>query len=188
MTFVECGITTKDSVGKWGTVVKKLDMGQSITILANVGVIIGIVFLAIEVRHASNATRLQTIDSVSAGWFQLNDAVIRDPQVARAWTVGLYNPSALSNAEAAQFSMYMRMFQNQVLRVRMHHKLGLFPREEYEGALQQLAQLMSTPGGRLFREAEKDLFDATFARDLQPYIDQEPVIDLILGRDVAELE
>jgi len=167
---------------------KKIEIGQAITILANVGVIIGIVFLAIEVRNASNATRLQTIDSVSAGWFQLNDAVIRDPQVARAWTVGLYNPSALSNAEAAQFSMYLRLFQNQVLRVRMHHELGLFPRQEYEVALEQLAQLINTPGGRLFREAEKDMFDAVFAKDLQPYINQEPTFDLILGRDTTTLD
>ena len=57
---------------------KKIELGQAITILANVGVIIGIVFLAIEVRHASDATRLQTIEGVSAGWFQLNDEVKRD--------------------------------------------------------------------------------------------------------------
>lgn len=30
---------------------KKLDMGQTITILANIGVIVGIVFLAVEVRQ-----------------------------------------------------------------------------------------------------------------------------------------
>lgn len=167
---------------------KKIELGQAITILANVGVIIGIVFLAIEVRHASDATRLQTIEGVSAGWFQLNDAVIRDPQVARAWTVGLYNPSALSNAEVAQFSMLLRMFQNQVARIRMHYELGLFPRQEYEGALEQLAQLINTPGGQLFRKAEKDRFDAAFAKDLQPYMNQEPIFDLILGRDTTSLK
>ena len=169
-------------------VVKKIELGQFITILANVGVIIGIVFLAIEVRHASNATRLQTIESVWSGWFQLNDAIIRDPQVARAWTVGLYNPTVLTNPEAAQFSMYLRMFQNQVQRIRMHHELGLFPRSEYEHALEQLSQLIRTPGGRLYREAERELFDATFAEDLQPYMSQEPIFDLILGRDTASLK
>ena len=117
----------------------------------------------------------------------MNDAIIRDPQVARAWIVDLYNPSALSNAEAAQFSMYLRMFNNQVVRVRMHHELGLFPRQEYEKALEQLAQLINTPGGRLFREAEKDWFDSEFAKDLQPYMNREPKVDLILGRDTATL-
>jgi len=166
---------------------KKIDLGQAITILANVGVIIGIVFLAIEIRYASDATRLQTIESVSAGWFHLNDAVIRDPQVARAWTVGLYNPSALSDAEAAQFSMYLRMFSNQVRRVGQLSDLGLLPDTEYQGALSQLATIADTPGGRLFREAEP-LFDLEFTDLLRPYMGQEPSFDLMLGRDTSALQ
>ena len=166
---------------------KKIDLGQAFTILANVGVIIGIVFLAIEIRHASDATRLQTIESVSAGWFQLNDAIVRDPQVARVWTVGLYNPSALSDAEAVQFSMYLRMFSNQVLRVGQHRDLGLLPDTEYQNALRQLAALVDTPGGRLYREGEP-FFDLDFADLLRPYMGQEPSFDLMLGRDTSALK
>ena len=166
---------------------KKIDLGQAITILANVGVIFGIVFLAIEIRHASDATRLQTIESVSAGWFQLNDAIIRDPQVARAWTVGLYNPSALSDTEAVQFSMYLRMFVGQVSRVGQHRDLGLVPDTEYQNALRELATIVDTPGGRLYREAEP-FFDLDFADLLRPYMGQEPSFDLMLGRDTSALK
>jgi hypothetical protein len=166
---------------------KKIDLGQAFTILANVGVIIGIVFLAIEIRHASDATRLQTIESVSAGWFQLNDAIVRDPQVARVWVVGLYNPSALSDTEAIQFSMYLRMFTNQVRRVVQHHDLGLVPDIEFQTALRQLATIIETPGGRLFREGEP-FFDLEFADRLRPYMGQERTFDLMLGRDTSALK
>ncbi len=166
---------------------KKIDLGQAFTVLANVGVIIGIVFLAIEIRHASDATRLQTIDSVTDGIFQLNDAIVRDPQVARVWIVGLYNPSALSDAEAVQFSMYLRMYINQVYRVGQHRDLGLLPDTEYQNALRELATLVDTPGGRLYREGET-YFDLDFADLLRPYMGQEPSFDLMLGRDTSALK
>ena len=114
---------------------KKIDLGQAFSILANFGVIVGIVFLAIEVRHASNATELQTIENVTNGWIGLNEAIISDPQVARAFIVGLYNPAELSDVETVQFSMYLRMFNNQVGRVRKHRDLGLVPDEEYQNSL-----------------------------------------------------
>lgn len=39
---------------------KKIDLGQAITILANIGVIAGIVFLAVEINQSTLQTQLQT--------------------------------------------------------------------------------------------------------------------------------
>jgi hypothetical protein len=50
---------------------KKIDLGQTIQILANVGVIAGIVFLAIEVRTNTATNQLAVIDGVSSRWVQL---------------------------------------------------------------------------------------------------------------------
>jgi hypothetical protein len=49
-----------------------------LTLTANVGVLVGLIFLAVEVRHAGNATELQTIESVTDGWFRLNELVASD--------------------------------------------------------------------------------------------------------------
>jgi len=166
---------------------KKIDIGQTVGILANVGVIVGIVFLAIEVRNASDATNLQTIESVASGWFALNDAIVSDPQVARAFIVGLYNPEALSDVETAQFSMYLRMFNNQVDRVRKHRDLGLVTDNEYQDSLRQLAWLFDTPGGRLFLETSI-LMNPGRKDEVARYMGQAPVVELLLGRDTSALE
>jgi len=166
---------------------KKIDIGQTVGILANVGVIVGIVFLAIEVRNASDATNLQTIESVTSGWFALNDAIVSDPQVARAFIVGLYNPDALTDVETAQFSMYLRMFNNQVERVRKHRDLGLVPDNEYQESLRQLAWLFDTPGGRLFFETSI-LLNPERKEEVARYMGQAPVVELLLGRDASALE
>ena len=116
---------------------EKLNNWLSLT--ANIGVLIGLVFLAVEVRHAGNATELQTIESTTEGWLRLNELIISDPEVARIWVMGLYNPDELTDVDAIQFSMHLRMFSNQVMRVKSHYELGLASQEDYEFALQQLA-------------------------------------------------
>ena len=44
----------------WGDRLKKLDLGQTISVLANIGVIAGIIFLAIELRQNSEELSAQT--------------------------------------------------------------------------------------------------------------------------------
>ena len=45
---------------------KKIDLGQSMTILANLGVIAGIFFLAVEVQQNTGMMEAQTRDSVTS--------------------------------------------------------------------------------------------------------------------------
>ena len=44
---------------------KKLDLGQAIQIVANLGVVAGIVFLAIEVQQATNAVKSSTLQAIA---------------------------------------------------------------------------------------------------------------------------
>ena len=107
--------------------------------------LIGLIFLAVEVRHAGNATELQTIESTTEGWFRLNELIISDPKIARIWVLGLEYPEALTDDESIQFSMYMRMFANQVKRVGKHYELGLASEEDYQSSLKQLATFSNKP-------------------------------------------
>ena len=161
-------------------------LNDRLTLVANLSVVVGIFFVAAEVRQANNATELQTIESVASGWVGLNEAIVSDSQVARAFVVGLYNPTALSDVEAAQFSMFLRMFTNQVARVKKHRDLSLVPNSEYQAALRQLAQFMDTPGGQRFSETDP-LFAQNWADEIRPYRGQAPIVDLILGRDTSAL-
>ncbi len=157
-------------------------------VLASIGVIIGIIFLAIEVRHAGNTAQAQMIDSVADGFNTVNMAVISDPQVARVWIVGLYKPTNLSDAEAVQFAMILRALGNQFLRLMQLNDLGLLSDYDWRVATEQIAGILSTPGGRLFVESNKKEFPQPLMDDMQPYLDQEPKFDFILGRDSLPLE
>ena len=63
-----------------------------ISLGANIGVIVSILFLAFEINQSTKATTAAASDSVVDGYNTLNMAVISDPQVARVFIVGLYEP------------------------------------------------------------------------------------------------
>ena len=165
---------------------KKIDLGQTITILANVGVIAGIVFLAIEVRESRVATEMQTVEGITEGWISLNEAFL-ESDYTRIHLLGLYRPDELSTVEAARFSMYLRMFNNHVNRIGRYSELGLITESEYQSALREMATTMSTPGGRVFRATEPG-FEEQWADRLRPYEGSEAVFNLLLGRDPSSIE
>ena len=150
-------------------------------VLANIGVLVGIIFLAIEVRHSSNAVNAQMADSVADGFIALNITSITDPAVARIWVVGLVEPESLSDVEAIQFSMLVRGVFNQFARVHRHYRTGLLPESDWALYAREAAGLMSTPGGKLHFEGNE--MSPDFLADIGPYRGQAPNADFRLGRD-----
>ncbi len=61
---------------------KNLDLGQTITILANLGVIGGIVFLAFEIRQNTAQMRAEAAYSVHQDAQRLNEAIYQDSDFA----------------------------------------------------------------------------------------------------------
>ena len=153
-----------------------------ISLGANIGVIVSILFLAFEINQSTKATTAAASDSVVDGYNTLNMAVISDPQVARVFIVGLYEPDKLTDVEAVQFAMWLRSLVNQHMRLRRLTELGLYANSERLPDVEQLAEILSTPGGKLFLQSNK-IFPKNLREEMQPYLDQERKSDYRLGRD-----
>ena len=61
---------------------KKFDLGQIITILANAGVVIGLVFLTLEIRQNNAQMRAQGAYSINQSVETLNQAIYSDKEFA----------------------------------------------------------------------------------------------------------
>jgi hypothetical protein len=157
-------------------------------IISNVGVLVGLVFLAIEVRHASDMGQAQMADAGVAGHNELNLAIASDPQVARMFIVGLYEPDKLSDTEAVQFASYLRASVNQHLRLRRMHQLGFDSAEDQEFERRQMADILSTPGGKVFLDSNREVFPPYLLDELQPYLGNELRDDFILGRKTLPVD
>ena len=151
-----------------------------LTLGANIGVLIGIVFLAFEIRQTGDALHAQMSDSVADGFITLNMATISDPQVANVWLTGIYQPDSLTDTEAVQFSMYMRALFNQYIRLENLYRVGLISELDWSYHAGEIVTMMSTPGGQVFFEGNK--LPPTFTESIGPYRDAIREIDFSLGR------
>ena len=58
---------------------KKIDVGQAIGILANIGVLGGVVFLAVELRQNTQAVQLSSAEGFLSGGSALDLRIAQDP-------------------------------------------------------------------------------------------------------------
>lgn len=155
-------------------------LNQWITIGANVAVLIGLIFVGLEVRNSRAAAEAQAADGIADGFLQLNLISITDSTAAQVWNRGLFEPDSLSDTEAFQFSMHMRALFNQFTRVHRMYRAGLITEADWELYGREAATLLATPGGLIYFGGN-DL-PSDFERDVRRYEGMAPNIDLRLGR------
>jgi len=64
---------------------KKIDLGQTIAIFANVGVIASLIFVGVQVQQGATATRSATVLQLKDSWVQLNLAAATSVELAEAF-------------------------------------------------------------------------------------------------------
>ena len=99
-------------------------VGGWINLTANIAVLVGIVSLALEVRHAGNSTEMQMQDSLAEGFNELAIELASDPVLARLYVIGLNRPERLTDVEAIQYGMFFRAYLNQQFRVFQLYQWG----------------------------------------------------------------
>ena len=118
-------------------------------IVANLAVIAGIVFLAMEIRQNTQAIRAQTRDSVTAKQMEYYGWVATNPELARVLAKG--NSLGLSglDTELGERHMYtygvqgiLREYENSYYQ----YEEGLFTTEEFEVRLDRWKTGMATKG------------------------------------------
>ena len=82
---------------------KKFDLGQAVSILANFGVIAGIIFLAIELRQNTEATISSAELDVTNLQTEFHMRLAENADLARVYSVGQRDPSVLTEDERGQF-------------------------------------------------------------------------------------
>jgi hypothetical protein len=119
---------------------KKIDLGQTIQILANVGVIAGIVFLAVELDQNSDQMTAQTRNNVAQSVID-NIEMGMDPRLVAA-TLKLQRGEPLT----AEEGFLMDQLANATLRLWENtfyqYRVGLFDEEEIEADMAVWRELM----------------------------------------------
>ena len=110
---------------------RMIDLGQAITILANFGVIAGIVFLGVQINQSNHLARAATRNDVA----QSVAGLIRDNNTTEIVELSLElrdNPAALTEAERRKlfqnFQVQFRTWEN----IHYQYRMGLFDQAEFD--------------------------------------------------------
>ena len=154
-------------------------VGAVAEVVGAIGVLITLIYLAVQIRHNSASVDASTEDGVTSGFNEINNIIAADPDLARIFTSGLEAPDALSENEALRFSFLFSSYMNQYYRLLVLNQKGSFPTRRWNIYAKELAVLLASPGGSLWKAGNpnfSELWDAV------AHIDPEPVIDMTLAR------
>jgi hypothetical protein len=101
-------------------------LNRWLTLGANLGVLVGIVFLAIEIRQNSDLARLQFSDERRSTW-QQGELVVFGVSIAEVWEKSVLNPESLSLADTRILDAYLAFQLTNSSRAFDLEKAGLLP-------------------------------------------------------------
>jgi len=115
---------------------KKIDLGQAINTLANVGVIAGIVFLGFELRQNQTVGRAATRNDISVLNIEMNE--FQSSQALADLVFRSDNDEPLSPEEAWQLRQWLSNWLVFWENVSYQYRNGLYDESEYQSELEKM--------------------------------------------------
>jgi hypothetical protein len=103
---------------------KKIELGQAISILANIGILAGLILVAIQINQSTQIAKAQLENDYYLADMQLELAMMGDTPVA-AWIKAVYAPDDITQSDAAVLDRYFNFGLVQIRRLRQMQQLGL---------------------------------------------------------------
>ena len=123
---------------------KKIDLGQTISLLANIGVLVGIVFVGFELRQSNRIAVGTTSYELSRNWLAINDLILTNPEV-RNLLVELrdedFQPDNDQHEELA--NAYARRQLSNWIAIQEAYDNGLVSKELYDVALSEVSYIVA---------------------------------------------
>lgn len=131
---------------------RKLDLGQTITVLANVGVIVGIIFLVLELQQNNQQLELQSYQAWVDANMQIN-AQMSDPERSKILALGYVDPKDLSQETFIAFAMINTSVMQMAQSTNFLYESGSLSPALWESEMNRAAAILSLPGAQAWWNA-----------------------------------
>ena len=123
---------------------KKLDTSQAISVLANIGVLVGIVFVGYELRQSNRIAVGTTSYELSRNWITVNDMILTNPEVL-ALVVDLKdeNFQPESDLRSELTATYARRLLSNWIAIQEAYDNGLVSEDLYDIALAEVSRIVT---------------------------------------------
>ena len=145
-----------------------------LTLVANIGVVVGIVILAIEVNQNSDLLKQNSALSTAQGVLESNATMdnscrilAQNPVMTQLIKNGHDAPEELTEIERAQFSHWLRADLNAAEAVWFYFERGLIPEEDLGGYENAFCGRVTTKGGRQWWKDSSNYCAEGFVRQIK---------------------
>lgn len=155
-------------------------IGALAEVIAAAAVVISLLYIARQVRHASQHARLMALQAIAAQMSSHFDMTAANPETARVWNKGLLEGiAALEEAEALQFGQLLGRFLKNYEELFRYRNDAVIDEARLSGFEHAYLGALPAPG---FRDFWK-LYSTFYAEDFRNYIgtrlaDADRLIDL----------
>ncbi len=117
-----------------------------LTLSANVGVIAGLILVAVQINQNTQITKAQMVNDYYLADMDLELAMMGDDP-AISWTKAVYAPSELNHEDAVILDRYFNIGLIQIDRLRKMHEMGMAD-EDWEDRINYLSWHLGNEVGR----------------------------------------
>jgi hypothetical protein len=146
---------------------KPSKLNERLTLVANLSVVVGIVFLAVELNQNTQAIQAQTRDSITEKQMEYLGWVATNRDLAEVLVEA--SSSGLAELDPVDRRMYewnamanLREFENS----RYQYERGLFSSEEYEGRRESWRGMVGNPNNREVWSQYRERFAPSFRAEI----------------------
>ena len=144
-------------------------------IVASVGVIVSLIFVALQIKHNTGALQRNEHNSTMAQWTVIRMAIAKNRDIAELMTAGLHGERALDAADQLRLEQMLQEYAWASFHIWERTQRGIFPKGTFEWTAGPLLSglLRTVRGGAWWRSAKHTGFIPGFAAD----------VDAVLAKD-----
>jgi hypothetical protein len=140
------------------------ELGDLGDFLGGIGVVVTLVYLAIQIRRNTRAVRSASLDSVTTSHMEFHRSVWGDPVLNEIWFDGRMGKKELSEAESRRFAFMVttcaRHWENAYQKARG----GTLEATAWAGMHQELVTVFADPGTQTYWKMIRGMFSPDFVQ------------------------
>lgn len=142
-------------------------IGAVAELVGAAGVVITLLYLALQVRQNTKALRAATFQAVIDYATGFAETVARDGDLAAIFQRGMADFESLSESERFRFHFQLIALLRRYENFHYQSRMGLLDDDQWEGLRSSLNHLMLRPGSRTWWISNSFLFNSSFRKFLE---------------------
>ena len=130
--------------------------------LGGIGVMITLIYLAVEIKMNSRSVKAGAAQSVVQSLATAYSTTAMSPELCHIIVIGSKNPDTLSEQQHAQLYMWLTSWFRLVELAYFHYKVGNIPDTTWNGQLAHLKSALATPSIQQFWDSRNEIYSEEF--------------------------